>query len=225
MSSSHREFADYGTIVDAATGQTVWEMTYRNTKHAGGASKNRMFDDIMTLPAGTYTAYYLTDDSHAYRDWNSSAPFEPDQYGLSIYAVDKTGSIKLVSEKELADNTNILARITRVGNSERRRVRFSLDKKTRISIYALGEGQSGNMYDYAYIVDLESGRDVWEMRYRRSDHAGGADKNRMIRDDIKLGPGKYEVVYESDGSHSFGRWNASPPRDQMNWGVTISMAD
>lgn len=225
MSNSRREFADYGTIVDAATGKVVWEMTYRNTEHAGGASKNRMFDDIMTLPAGNYTAYYLTDDSHAFRNWNSSAPFEPDQYGLSIYAIDKTGSIKLVSEKELADNTNILARITRVGNSERRRVRFSLDKKTRISIYALGEGQSGNMYDYAYIVDLESGRDVWEMRYRRSDHAGGADKNRMIRDDIKLGPGEYEVVYESDGSHSFGRWNASPPRDQMNWGVTISMAD
>ena len=225
MSSSHREFADYGSIVDAATGETVWEMTYRNTEHAGGASKNRMFDDLITLPAGTYTAYYLTDGSHAYRNWNSSAPFEPDHYGLSIYAADKTSSIKLVSERELADNTNILARITRVGNSERRRVRFSLDKKTRVNIYALGEGMSGEMYDYAYIIDLESGRDVWEMRYRRSDHAGGADKNRMVRDDIKLGPGEYEVVYESDGSHSFGRWNASPPRDQMNWGVTISMAD
>jgi len=225
MSSSHREFADYGSIVDAATGQTVWEMTYRNTEHAGGASKNRMIDDLITLPAGTYTAYYLTDGSHAYRNWNSSAPFEPDHYGLSIYAADKTGSIKLVSERELADNTNILARITRVGNSERRRVRFKLDKETRVNIYALGEGMSGDMYDYAYIIDLESGRDVWEMRYRRSDHAGGADKNRMIRDHIKLGPGEYEVVYESDGSHSFGRWNASPPRDQMNWGVTISMAD
>ncbi|MEE8149375.1 MAG: hypothetical protein V3T75_02865, partial [candidate division Zixibacteria bacterium] len=114
MSSSHREFADYGSIVDAATGKVVWEMTYRNTEHAGGASKNRMFDEIVTLPAGTYTAYYLTDDSHAYRNWNSSAPFEPDQYGLSIYAADKTSSIKLVSERELADNTNILARITRV---------------------------------------------------------------------------------------------------------------
>ncbi len=225
MSSSHREFADYGSIVDAATGETVWEMTYRNTEHAGGASKNRMFDDLITLPAGSYTAYYLTDGSHAYRNWNSSAPFEPDRYGLSIYAADKTGSIKLVSEKELADNTNILARITRVGNSERRRVRFSLDKKTKVNIYALGEGMSGDMYDYAYIIDLESGRDVWEMRYRRSDHAGGANKNRIVRDDIKLGPGEYEVVYESDGSHSFGRWNASPPRDQMNWGVTISRGD
>jgi len=225
MSNSDRDFADYGTIVEAATGKTVWEMTYRNTEHAGGAGKNRMFDDLITLPAGTYTAYYLTDGSHAYRNWNSSAPFEPVRYGLSIYAAGKTGSIKLVSEKELADNTNILARITRVGNSERRRVRFSLDKKTRVNIYALGEGRSGNMYDYAYIVDLESGRDVWEMRYRRSDHAGGADKNRMVRDDVKLGPGEYEVVYESDGSHSFGRWNASPPRDQMNWGVTISKAD
>jgi len=57
------------------------------------------------------------------------------------------------------------------------------------------------------------------------DHAGGADKNRMVKTEIALEPGEYEVIYESDGSHSFSHWNDSPPKDPLNWGVTVSMAD
>ena len=225
MSYNDREFADYGYIVDAISGKTIWEMNYRNTTHAGGADKNRMFDDFIILPPGSYTAYYLTDDSHAYRDWNSSAPFDAESYGLAIYATgnSKPAGFSLVSEEELFKGTNVLARITRVGDSQRRRARFKIDNETRVNVYALGEGSGGEMYDYAYIIDLNSGREVWEMRYRRTDHAGGADKNRRVEDSIRLEPGEYEVVYESDGSHSFSRWNASPPRDPLNWGVTVSM--
>ncbi len=57
------------------------------------------------------------------------------------------------------------------------------------------------------------------------DHAGGTDKNRMVKTEITLEPGEYEVIYESDGSHSFSHWNDSPPKDPLNWGVTVSMAD
>ena len=227
MSYNDKEFADYGYIINAATGETVWEMTYRNTQHAGGADKNRMFDDFVILPTGSYTVYYLTDDSHAYRNWNSSAPFDPESYGLAIYPSGnaKPAGFKLVNEQDLYQGTNVLARITRVGDSERRRAKFKLDKQAVINVYALGEGTGGDMYDYAYIVNLDTGEDVWEMRYRRTNHAGGADKNRMVKTEITLEPGEYEVIYESDGSHSFSHWNASPPKDPLNWGVTVSMAD
>ncbi len=226
ISNSDREFADFGYIINATTGETVWEMTYRNTEHAGGADKNRMFDDVVVLPAGTYTVFYLTDDSHAYRNWNSSAPFDPESYGLAIYAGGnaKSAGFKLVNEQDLYEGTNVLARITRVGDSERRRARFKLDKEAIINVYALGEGSGGEMYDYAYIVDLDTGEDVWEMRYRRTNPAGGAEKNRMVKTEITLEPGEYEVIYESDGSHSFSSWNANPPKDPLNWGVTVSMA-
>lgn len=225
MGWSDHEFADYGTIINTTTGRPVWEMTDRNTQHAGGAKKNRMFDGYVTFPAGTYTAYYYTDDSHAFRNWNSSAPFDAEAYGMAIYPDGnaKPAGFKLLDENEINEGTNILARITRVGDGERRRARFELKKESKVSIYALGEGSGGDMYDYAYIVDMRTGRDIWEMRYRRTDHAGGADKNRMVKDEITLEPGEYEVVYESDGSHSFRRWNASPPRDPMNWGVTVSV--
>ena len=227
ISGDEREFADYGYILNAASGESVWEMSWRNTEHAGGADKNRMFDDFVTLPAGTYTACYVTDDSHAYRHWNDAAPFDPESYGLAIYPAGSTkpASFKLVSEEDINKGTNILAKITRVGDDERRHARFKLDKEATVNIYALGEGMGGDMYDYAYIVDLGSGRDIWEMRYRKTDHAGGAEKNRMEKDEITLGPGEYEVVYESDGSHSFSHWNDTPPRDPLNWGVTISMAN
>ncbi len=227
MDSGDKEFADYGYIINATTGETVWQMTYRNTEHAGGADKNRMCDELVILPAGTYTAFYLTDDSHAYGNWNSSAPFDPESYGMAIYLAGnaKAAGFKLVDEKELYQGTNVLAKITRVGDSERRRAKFKLTKEALINVYAIGEGTDGEMYDYAYIVNLDTGEDVWEMRYRRTNPAGGADKNRMCKTNITLEPGEYEVIYESDGSHSFSSWNAPPPKDPLNWGVTVSMAD
>jgi hypothetical protein len=227
MSNSRKEFADYGAIQDAATGDVVWEMTFRNTDHAGGADKNRMFDGIVTLAAGMYTAFYVTDGSHAYGGWNASPPFDRRSYGLSIYPAgdSRPPGFELVSGQDLLAGTDVLARVIRVGDDERRRARFTLDKDGWVHIYALGEGSDGRMYDYAYIIDLDRDRDVWEMTYRRTDRAGGAKKNRLYDDEIKLSAGEYEVVYESDGSHSFDRWNASPPKDPLNWGVTVSRAD
>jgi hypothetical protein len=36
-----------------------------------------------------------------------------------------------------------------------------------------------------------------------------------------LKAGKYIVHYQTDDSHAFGDWNADPPLDQTNWGITI----
>ena len=61
------------------------------------------------------------------------------------------------------------------------------------------------------------------MYYDPTRDAGGADKNRMTDEEIRLEPGSYEVVYVSDGSHSAKGWNAGPPRDPINWGVTLRL--
>lgn len=98
FSDGDREFVDYGWIEDAASGDVVWEMDKRNTEHAGGGEKNRMFDGPVELKAGKYVAYYVTDDSHSYRNWNVSAPYDAKAYGLSIYAGPKfdASSFRLV---------------------------------------------------------------------------------------------------------------------------------
>ncbi len=79
------EMADYGWIEDAKTGHRVWEMTYRATQHAGGATKNRKFDGAVPLPAGEYVLRYETDGSHAFGDWNAAAPDDPEAWGITVY--------------------------------------------------------------------------------------------------------------------------------------------
>lgn len=222
-----REFVDYGWIQDAATGKIVWNMSYSNTEHAGGAKKNRMFDGQVILPKGEYTAYYMTDDSHSYNDWNDSPPFDPSSWGLAIYGskdLDK-GDFSLISRSDITKGSNILVKMVRVRDREKRRDKFVLDKQTRLHIYAIGEGDPDEMYDYGWITDDRSNRSVWEMTWRNTEPAGGARKNRMFDDDIILDPGTYEVHYVSDGSHSFGDWNAARPNDPINWGITVSIVD
>ena len=63
------------------------------------------------------------------------------------------------------------------------------------------------------------------MTYRKTDRAGGARKNRLFDDEIYLKAGTYQVIYESDDSHSFEEWNSRPPDDPFNWGITITYVD
>ena len=220
------EFADYGWIQKAGSREIVWEMTWKNTEHAGGAEKNRQFEGSVRLPAGDYVANYVTDDSHAYRDWNASPPFEREAWGMAIYpgAGFKATDFQKLDTVALANDTNVLVRLTRVGDDERLRERFTLDKVTKIHIYALGEASGGDMYDYGYIENSKTGDVVWEMTARNTRHAGGARKNRVFDGEITLEPGTYEVFYETDDSHAFGDWNAPRPRDSQSWGITISLA-
>jgi len=220
-------FVDYGWIENAATGDPVWEMTEQNTSFAGGGEKNRMFEGTIDLPAGRYVANYVTDDSHSYRSWNSGQPYDVRAYGLALFPTQgfDHDSFARLTESDIEQATDVLAKIVRVGDHVNRRDRFTLERTSKVKVYALGEGRSGQMYDYAWIEDDRNGDVVWEMTYRRTDPAGGDDKNRSCEQVITLEPGSYAVHYVSDGSHSFGDWNTTPPRDQRNWGVTVTRAE
>jgi hypothetical protein len=80
------EMADTAWIEDAS-GKRVWEMVKAQTHPAGGASKNRCADELVILPKGRYTLHVKTDDSHAYGDWNSRPPRDPEHYGATVYGV------------------------------------------------------------------------------------------------------------------------------------------
>lgn len=218
------EMFDYAWITSAKTGEIVWKMRYSKTRHAGGASKNRLFDGVIKLPAGEYIAYYQTDDSHSYEDWNSAAPDDAEMWGVTIYPVGKDNSIKALDITERKDG-DILAKLVRIGDDERVRKQFTLDRKTRVRIYCIGEGEWDEMYDYGWIRNMDTDDTVWKMRYRKTEHAGGAKKNRVVDTIMTLDAGTYTVYYRSDGSHSFRDWNDSPPRDERNWGITIYKLD
>jgi hypothetical protein len=220
------EFVDYGWIEELSTMDHVWDMDYRNTEHAGGASKNRMFEANIDFEPGDYAVYYVTDGSHSYNRWNSSPPFDQKSYGLSIYGVGSDfdmSSVEVTSQRQRDGNT--LVAITAVGDDEEESQYFTIEKPTKVRIYAIGEGVNREMYDYGWIEDANSGRVVWEMRYRKTRHAGGAKKNRMVDTVVLLEKGEFEAFYITDGSHSFSDWNDSKPRDPIHWGVTITVAE
>ncbi|MEM8600256.1 MAG: hypothetical protein AAGF99_10075 [Bacteroidota bacterium] len=75
---------DYAWIARADNGSTVWEMTAENTVYAGGAPRNQRFDGTVTLPAGTYVLFVRSDDSHAFGNFVSEPPEEPDAWGVLV---------------------------------------------------------------------------------------------------------------------------------------------
>ena len=218
-----REMSDHGWIVDASTRKKVWKMEYDETTHAGGDKKNRMADKVLHLDKGNYVVHFVTDDSHSYHNWNSSPPFDPEHWGITVSAAGDQFDPKDVAAFEERENSSALASILRVGDDERRRKEFTLSKPSDVRVYAIGEGRDGEMYDYAWIEDAHSGKTVWKMKYRLTDPAGGASKNRMFDGTISLPAGKYIVIYETDDSHAYNDWNDTPPDDPEGWGVTISL--
>ena len=105
-------------------------------------------------------------------------------------------------------------------DNEDKSVAFSLAKNEEVRIFAIGEGQPGEMFDYGWIEDVDKGSRVWEMQEPRTVHAGGAGKNRKIDAVITLPAGNYKLRYKSDDSHAFDHWNALPP-DINFWGIAV----
>lgn len=220
-SNSRRTMADYGTIIDAKTRARVWTMDVDRTQHAGGASKNRFIDEVISLPKGNYIVTYVTDDSHAYGDWNDTPPFDEEQYGITVALAGTGTPTGIVSRYVEERDRNVIAQIIRVGSDADRAVRFTLDRTTRIRIHAMGEGQNREMFDYGWIEDARTGTVVWEMTYGMTFHAGGGRKNRMLTTTVVLDKGEYALRYVSDDSHAYNDWNVSAPDDPEYWGITL----
>jgi hypothetical protein len=220
---SRRQMADYGWIINTSTREKVWVMEPDRTDHAGGADKNRMVDELITLPQGSYTVFFQTDGTHAYNDWNEDKPYDDEHYGITIYADEKTfkSNINIIEKNGKHRMSGIIAQIINVGNNVKKTESFHLDKTTRIRIFALGEGQNREMYDYGWIENKNNGTVVWEMTYTMTFHAGGGRKNRSVSTTVLLEKGDYTLHYVSDDSHSYNHWNTEPPDDPTMWGITL----
>lgn len=214
---------DYSWIQNADTRRRVWEMAYRHTEAAGGAHKNRMVRDTIRLPAGRYVAYFVSDDSHDPDQWNAVPPFDPTFWGMTLRVADPAAraGVRAITWEPVPAQT--IVSLTGIGDEELRSEGFTLRRPLDVRVYALGEGSNpdGDMDDYAWIVDVSTRRRVWVMRYEDTEAAGGAEKNRLFDGTLRLDAGSYMVYYRSDGSHSFGKWNAAPPAEAAFWGVSI----
>lgn len=126
----------------------------------------------------------------------------------------------LIRPGALPDPPVVIA-LTRVGSDEELSRRFRVTASTRFHLVALGEGTEEPLSDHGWIEDAGSGKVIWKMRYRETEHAGGARKNRIERADITLPRGEYLLHYETDDSHAFGDWNAALPSQPHLWGISL----
>jgi len=214
------EMFDYGWILNADTREKVWSMREPESDYAGGAVKNRLFRDEMTLPAGNYLVHFKTDDNHSYEEWNSNPPYDPFFWGITIQPLDNNfdrSVVRRYTEKKMKPIVSII----RVGDYAYLEKGLLINKTSKLRIFALGEGRDGEMFDYGWISNADNGKIVWKMRYKDTEHAGGADKNRLFDGVIELKAGRYIVHYQTDDSHSYEDWNMSPPDQPDKWGITI----
>jgi len=114
----------------------------------------------------------------------------------------------------------VIAQIVQVLDNEDKSVAFSLSSSQEVRIFAIGEGQAGQMYDYGWIENTDKGLPVWEMQEPKTTHAGGAGKNRKVDVVITLPAGNYKLRYKTDDSHAFDHWNSLPP-DINFWGIAV----
>ncbi|RMF66080.1 MAG: hypothetical protein D6743_07010 [Calditrichaeota bacterium] len=217
---------DYGWIMDAESRETLWKFDYRDSEPAGGAKKNRRVRDVISLPAGRYVAFFVTDDSHSYGGWNADPPYDPMYWGLTL-RVEAPDVLKYV-RRYVPDETskqNVILEFTRLRDNEFRTGGFTLKRDLDLRIYALGEGRRHEMFDYGWIIDARTHQLVWKMDYANTEHAGGGEKNRLFNGVVHFKKGSYIVYYVTDDSHSYWDWNTAPPFDKEHWGITIMAAD
>lgn len=213
---------DHGWIVDASTRKRIWEMTHRNTRHAGGGDKNRVFDGEVRLEAGTYVVYYGTDDSHSFEQFNAMAPDDPLNWGITLLP-GKDFDRNVFHLTDAPGRGTPLLEMTRLRDGEFIEQPFRIKKDGELLVYAIGEyaGREREFADGAWIQKAGSDEVLWEMTYRTTSHAGGASKNRVFDDFVKVPAGDYIAYAVTDDSHSYRRWNAGAPFDPQAWGLTL----
>ena len=141
-------------------------------------------------------------------------------------AADSSGFFKAYSALygrglpgELASKKPLIE-IARVQDNADQTGEFTLPQEQTVRVFAIGEGQTGEMFDYGWIEDEKTGKRVWEMKEPETTPAGGAPKNRLIDANVSLPAGRYKLRYKSDDSHSFDNWNAFPPAINF-WGIAL----
>ncbi|NBC18009.1 MAG: hypothetical protein GVY18_11930, partial [Bacteroidetes bacterium] len=226
---------DYGWLEDAATGDTLWSMSWDRSHPAGGSKKNRAEITFLTLQPGTYTLNYRTDGSHAYDDWNEEAPNHPERWGTALFALDDASGLQATVRMAQPPTpttpappaprpmpgASTLVNWQRVEGDSDLTQPFELDAAARVHVYALGEHTMHGWHDYGWIEHAETGETVWEMTTSNTEPVGGDGRNRLADTIVELDAGRYVAHYTSDFSHHYGNFGDEAPARPDAWGMTL----
>lgn len=115
----------------------------------------------------------------------------------------------------------VLVDLTRLPNDVQVEETFTLDERTRLHIYAVGEIDERARYDYGWIERAGNGRIVWEMGPENTEPAGGDERNRRFSGVVTLPSGRYVAHFRTDASYAYGDFDYEPPVDPRAWGISI----
>src|SRR5690606_4294967 len=90
-----------------------------------------------------------------------------------------------------------------------------------VEVYAVGELRRHEGFDYGWIVNADTRERVWEMDYARTRHAGGAAKDRVANQLIRLAAGRYAAFFVTDGARPAEAGNEAPPFDRPVWALAL----
>ena len=226
---------DYGSIYKEGRSTPIWEMSYSNSRLAGGDELNREAMAILTLEPGTYYVKYVSDGTHSFDDWNKSRPNNSERWGVAVFPVDaqtfdaSTVEVKPTrpdwmseSETETLDALgDVIVRHDKLAGDVTVDDLIKLESETSIVIVALGEISSSSSYDWGWIERLPTQEKVWEMTFQNTVQAGEDPINRRFYGTITLEPGEYAVHFETDLSHHFGDFGDKVPTNGSDWGITL----
>lgn len=209
---------DFGYIEDVRSAERIWEMTWDNTVPAGGYDSNRLYSGSLSLKPGIYRAGFQSNGSHSTHRWRANPPWDPSGWGMTLANVPHSD----VMSYDPWTQTEPLIDLTGVGNDALEKAQFTVHIPSTFLISAMGEITSRrSVYDYGWLESNETHEIIWKMSYLDSNHAGGAEKNRVETVFLDLEPGTYTVYYQSDDSHSFRRFTETGPDHPERWGLAL----
>ena len=174
---------DYGWITSAGSRKRVWDDALRRHRSRPAAIARTVSSTRrIHLDKGSYVVHYISDDSHSAEEWNAAAPAgRPALGNHACWRRNGPLDRAAVAPYDEKSDPSILAQLTEIRDDDQVRKRFTLERETRRAhLRRSAKASGGDMADYGWIEDAKTGRRVWEMTYRITEHAGGATKNRRF---------------------------------------------
>jgi hypothetical protein len=227
-------------ILDGQSRRVVWELRSATTQRGDGGL--RIFDGTVRLPAGTYEAGYaalfpVSGEWDRDGDWRARdarnddgieslhGPYIDDGRYRRFQMVVRGAGRRVTQEGARAEaEKTTLVTLHGTHSRSRERLGFELDRTMKVSVHLEGE-KDGAWKDYGWIMDAATREVVWTSRSGSGEPAGGARKNRLVRDALQLPAGKYVAFYVTDDSHHATAWNETPPLDPSSWGLTVRLEE
>ena len=224
-------------IIDAKNRNVVWELRTARTGHESNGVRD--FSGTVHLQPGTYEAYYAsysafntvinisTNENTTPEQIRAHTKYDDDgiskKFAFTVRGIGRPLPVSTYLSNVDAFRRGAVLSLTGLKAGQTRAQGFTLDRPTRVSIYAIGEVRESETFDYGWIINADTHEKVWGLQFSNSAHAGGSPKNRMARATVMLPAGRYAAIYTLDDSHDISDWNSAPPHDPGLWGMTINV--